>query len=489
MSFYKYFQNTFILSCILVLIACQDNRKIKYAGFNDLAIGSQSIYLYENGEFSIELGLGYSNGTYNLNNDTIYLSYSEKTDLPSVFLLKTNEFTALNYEPQINIHRTDTTKTPILTVANVKPIEATKEEITKGVKPKKKHKIKTFYVNSKLGVKYFEEPKGEYLGTFLLNTPVTSIKSTGIFENRIHGNDTIKTEWLGVLNNRDTVYCLSTGLSNNFTYSDLNIYHASPYNKENPILRSGFINITTSPIQQEVTLPNFPKKHLGHDLIAPSKTYRSLFLKQRGISESDTVYIHAFQLDSILSIPVKDLSIIAAINTWRHGDKYVSDSDYEIGFNLKKRFINRYGSFAFIGKKQIFKASAVTPVVFEKIDFSTFPIQPADSLLNTYKFTFKHWTYFIQNQPDNQFRHLVIKDNTTGSIITNKWFYASESIYLPPLSIKGQQNPNLHQKTVYLIKNKPPILTGLNAVNYACSTINFIYQSEPPILIRCDNRD
>ena len=41
-------------------------------------IGVQQLILYENGDFYFELGLGGIDGTYEISNDTIHLTYKER---------------------------------------------------------------------------------------------------------------------------------------------------------------------------------------------------------------------------------------------------------------------------------------------------------------------------------------------------------------------------------------------------------------------------
>ncbi|MDW7695939.1 hypothetical protein R9C00_25705 [Flammeovirgaceae bacterium SG7u.111] len=74
------------------ILSCQNKKEIKYAGFDDLAIGSETINLYQNGDFSIEIGLGYHKGTYSIDKDTILLIYNNESGLPKKFLLNEDKF-------------------------------------------------------------------------------------------------------------------------------------------------------------------------------------------------------------------------------------------------------------------------------------------------------------------------------------------------------------------------------------------------------------
>lgn len=96
----------FFLVSILLVVSCQEHRKIKYSGFNDLVVGSETLNLYENGEFDIEIGLGHNIGNYNIENDTIYLIYNETVNLPQKFILREDKFESINFKREITIRRT-----------------------------------------------------------------------------------------------------------------------------------------------------------------------------------------------------------------------------------------------------------------------------------------------------------------------------------------------------------------------------------------------
>lgn len=82
-----------MLFFIITTLSSCDNRKVKHSGFEDLVIGSYSIILYENGEFKFESGLGYHEGKYKISNDTVYLTYSEKTDrMPNKLIISDSCF-------------------------------------------------------------------------------------------------------------------------------------------------------------------------------------------------------------------------------------------------------------------------------------------------------------------------------------------------------------------------------------------------------------
>ncbi|MEM6265478.1 MAG: hypothetical protein AAGI38_23450 [Bacteroidota bacterium] len=95
-----------ILIISIIFLTCRDNRQIKYAGFDDLIVGSETINLYTNGEFDLEIGLGFHEGTYVLQQDSVFLAYRDTTvNLPHKFLLKDDRFESIGYDQDICIRR------------------------------------------------------------------------------------------------------------------------------------------------------------------------------------------------------------------------------------------------------------------------------------------------------------------------------------------------------------------------------------------------
>jgi hypothetical protein len=75
----------------LMLTGCE-NRKVRFAGLNDLVVGVQQIVLYENGEFYLKLGAGGAEGKYEIVEDTVRLNYYDKPDNWPVKMLMTEEY-------------------------------------------------------------------------------------------------------------------------------------------------------------------------------------------------------------------------------------------------------------------------------------------------------------------------------------------------------------------------------------------------------------
>jgi len=91
----KRFLFFFLISALF--ISC-DKRKIILSGFNDLVIGSQSLILYDDNSFYLELGAGGMEGKYLIQQDTIRLKYFDepKTNWPETILIKPDYFVGLD---------------------------------------------------------------------------------------------------------------------------------------------------------------------------------------------------------------------------------------------------------------------------------------------------------------------------------------------------------------------------------------------------------
>jgi hypothetical protein len=63
-----------VLSATLLLSSC-DSRALRYSAFEDLVVGSYTVRLFTNGECEVEMGLGYHNGRYTQQGDTLRLTY------------------------------------------------------------------------------------------------------------------------------------------------------------------------------------------------------------------------------------------------------------------------------------------------------------------------------------------------------------------------------------------------------------------------------
>src|SRR5690606_28178861 len=83
------------------------------------------------------------------------------------------------------------------------------------------------FVSANSGLNYRDIPNGRILDKFPLNTQLKVIDSTKIFEQIEDNGKIVKGEWLGVEKDNDTVYVISSFLSDFYNYSDIKIFYAS----------------------------------------------------------------------------------------------------------------------------------------------------------------------------------------------------------------------------------------------------------------------
>ncbi len=84
------------LLILILLYSCTESRVVKYAGFDDLAAGIYEIKLFDNGEFLLELNFGSTEGTYQLNSDTLHLNfYDTQINRPKKWFMTKEKFISL----------------------------------------------------------------------------------------------------------------------------------------------------------------------------------------------------------------------------------------------------------------------------------------------------------------------------------------------------------------------------------------------------------
>ena len=80
-----------------------------------------------------------------------------------------------------------------------------------------------FYISAISGLNYRALPKGKILGKFLLNTKVSVVERTGVFQEIKDGENLLQGEWVGVKKTEDTVYVFDGFLSKEKIFLDLEV--------------------------------------------------------------------------------------------------------------------------------------------------------------------------------------------------------------------------------------------------------------------------
>lgn len=382
----------------------------------------------------------------------------------------------------------------------------------------------SYFVNAKSGLNYRVSPKGKILGKFDLNTKLEVIEYSGIYDSIENENNLLQGQWVGVKQNDKTVYVFDGFLSEFKTEINLttekskvnlqantvenfNIFSMSNY-YENEEKQNGIISLTElykwSEQEDSLAIEN---KYLGSEEFEEfhkmNNKYRTRFLKNIGIKETDQVFIYNYPIDSLFIFKVKDLPLIAFLSPYYEG-RSASQYDYMIGFGLENKlsindFKNFYQSLIYIGSDNPFETGMMKAIVWKKIDSSLFPTDKNDftknkkySIGNTYKYIHNNMEYFIQDIsiPNEYYgRRLKIFESDSKKILFEKLYYESEGLSLSPLNfVNSDYMDEVNQWTGTLFKNKAPVIFGFQYHSFDCPEIDFINQNESLIRIRCDNR-
>ncbi len=369
--------------------------------------------------------------------------------------------------------------------------------------------VTAYFVSAPSGLNYRASPNGEILGTFPLNTKVIPVLKTDIAIRVKDNGKVINGTWLGVQKQQDTVYVFSGFLSKTYTFENLDIYYASPYYAYEKDIRQGFVNLSErhSWNYDEEGPTLIPEHLLGKDTIAFDDRLKSRFLKSMRISEKDTVFLFNLQTDSVTKFPVKELSVMAAVNIYASGSNTLEAYEYEIGFNLEKKHRSRGHTFAYIGLANPFQTGNVVPMIWKEIPSTDLPKKFDSKIIpdhrkawlsgaepkQVYRFSSDSVDFYVQNLEKNRqlgYRYLVMVDRSSGALLGESVQMESEGTYLVPLATKATDREDFGygQWTGKIFKNKPPMYYGFTSHSFGCQSIRFVDQKEPSIRILCDNR-
>ncbi|MFY8107538.1 MAG: hypothetical protein ACOVO9_01050 [Bacteroidia bacterium] len=260
-------------------------------------------------------------------------------------------------------------------------------------------------------------------------------------------------------------------------------------------------------------------KHYRDEYIKLDSKHRKRFLNQLKISEKDSLFIYHYGKDTIMSFKIKNLNVVACINSYRQGEQNepnfegFDQYDYMIGFEIEPIIIKRLGesynqNFVCVGKVNPFIKNQLKPVVWTKINRTQFPgmgINTANELLSKrrkiqsdscYKFTNTNHTYYVKDMFFNDgnyvssSRRIIVFENKTGEMVLDEFIQEGESTSVSPLNnLNTEEGRNyIYQWTGKLFKYKAPVIFGLNGESFGCPHISFLDFSEQSIYLNCDNR-
>jgi len=377
-------------------------------------------------------------------------------------------------------------------IAEKKQEVTLKDSIDNPPKPIIPQHYEYYYVSAKSGLNYRKSPRGKVLGKFPLNTELKIVEHTNIPDEIKDDGKTITGKWLGIEQEKDTVYVFEGFLSASLTYSESKIYAARWYYDYGDEIVEGFINLSESyPWDYETdALTILPKRKLGKDTVQFDSYLKDKFLKKMSISTRDTAFIYNLRTDSVYKFKVNDLPVTASINVYLRGRKNVKEQDYEIGFDLGNSYDVTGENFVYIGKENPFVTGKIKRLIWESTDNERFPSKENKEKnlekLNTFKYTINNLDYFLQVSAEGLGSyHLVVVDKTLASIVFDNHYFNGESTNVRPINSKDDDGA---QWTGKIFKNKPSIVYGLMYSSFECPKIEFTNKTELPIRILCDNR-
>lgn len=365
----------------------------------------------------------------------------------------------------------------------------------------------SYFTTAQSGLNYRKTPNGDIIGKYPLNTYVTVIEHSGIFEEIVDGSDKLKGEWLKVRNKNETGYVFSAFLSEIAIQSEIDLYYASLSHRENNNQAVGaFINLSGSyPIRDDDPDPIIAKEIWGDDPVSIKSKQRARFLKEIKVSESDQVFIYNFSSDRLYTFTVSSLPLVAYINAYSQGDDNISLYDYEFGLDLGDGYDGDYNNFVYIGKENIFQTGKVKPIIWEKIADISMPVNydtpdipegmvryfQGASLEGSYKFTADSYDYYLQILTlTNKLRchWLAVTRTQTKQRVYSEFSIESEGSYPTSPYIKGKEDQYQAQWTGAIFKGKPSVFYHLTDYSFGCPGIRFLDSTEPPLPLLCDNR-
>lgn len=259
-------------------------------------------------------------------------------------------------------------------------------------------------------------------------------------------------------------------------------------------------------------------KYFKEEYIKLDNKHRKLFLSKLKISENDSLFIYEYGMDTLISLKVNKLNVVACLNVYRQGDQNESDFegfdqyDYMIGFEVEPSILNRLGdkyyqSFVCVGKVNSFLKNQLKPLVWTNIKSSEYPnkgISTENDLLtkrcinasdSNYKYINSTHSYYVKDifmknyNYVTKLRRLIIIENKSNEVVLDELFDEGESTSTAPLNNAiNKEGDFIYQWTGKLFKNKPPVVFGFNFESFGCPHISILDLSERSIYLRCDNR-
>lgn len=232
------------------------------------------------------------------------------------------------------------------------------------------------------------------------------------------------------------------------------------------------------------------------NIIVLDADFRKIFLADKEISETDSVFNYDYSKNILKSFRVKDLKLVVYVDEYDLSDFHWLDYSYEfyIGFEIPIEYLQGVShSFVCIKKENPFEQGQMTKVVWKEIEQKEFPFSSINSkyegsaiIVNQYKFETRGLCYYLQDFGDATQLHmyrdakqLLVFDNNTQEKVYETIYYSSEYTVFTDLN---------EQWAGKLFKDKPPVIFDFLSRGYGCPHITILDFKEKEIEVYCDNR-
>ncbi len=297
---------------------------------------------------------------------------------------------------------------------------------------------------------------------------------------------------------------------------NLDIYRLTTYASNNGN-EFGFVSLTDGfPFSEHPDSLVIANEHLGNldldvvddNLHELDSANRKRFLSRLNIKESDKLFLYHLIKDTIYTLKVSDLALVAHLTPYEP-QLPIPDYDYYIGLKIKENQLSMeevfdYGNnFVAIGQSCPFQTGELEPIIWKKMVTENFPLfhkvknLPSDldgfQVQDIYEYNLGSLTYYMMNYANKnnaEIRHLIVVDSLTNQLVYNKLFLVEGDHDLTPLATSFSEDKSAYQYqwTGKLFKNKSSIIYNVVEPWFGCKRIYFVDEEELPIRISCDNR-
>ncbi len=374
-----------------------------------------------------------------------------------------------------------------------------------------------FTVQAPSGLNYRAAPQGDALGKFADGDTVRLIRHSGVFDELMDAQKARYGEWVQVQRGDSSGYVFDaylaavppktpTGQAALRPPFPLETYHKAGEKEFVYVPLSGAYSWRHQP--DSILIDS---AYLGDGDYPPyhylEGEKRRLFLRRMRIQPDELLIIYDYLDDQLYRYPVKDLPLLAHVNTYS-GGKTHQHQDYVIGLSLEDKWQAHTldeltNSFAVIDSQSPFARGQLHPLRWEPVAPTQFPPVPLDSTSavelasHTATDVFHaaapglHCYVRVYQQPDprrdwEQARHYVVQSEQ--GVVLDQVEYLREGDSFADMTMTGDSAKYCpFQWMGKLYQKAPPVLFGLRFISFDCPWMYLLDGSGQFLRIACDN--